>query len=148
MSAIINIIALAIVSIVAGNEAKAQNSNCGDYPTGFKALFGDAKERFLACKQRERDEERAKIEAIRIETQTKIDRGRESCMNAIRRLSSRPETLSFDYVQQYTFLSGTKASGFEQTDGGYSARVTGSDISGHFNVVCYMDKNYRITGIK
>jgi len=49
-----------------------------------------------------------------------------SCQNAIRKISSNPSTLSFDYNRNWRMI-----------DGGYSVIVTGSDIRGQFSFTCY-----------
>lgn len=60
-----------------------------------------------------------------------------SCQNAVRKMSSNPSTLAFDYKRNWKI-----------TDGGYSVIVTGSDIRGQFSVTCYMDKYYNITNVR
>lgn len=126
----------------------AQPEDCGAYPTGLSALFGDAKEKFEACNRRRNEAQRNSVEKTQKEGQTQLDNSREACMNAVRKLSSQPSTLSFDYAPRYEIANGLNASGLDFTDGGYSVKLSGSDVNGRFRVMCYMDKSFRVTHVK
>ena len=144
------IMTMALISalILSGGIAWAQLEDCGEYPTGLKSLFGDAKEKFEACNRRRNEEQRNNVEKMQKEGQDKLDKSREACINAVRKLSSQPSTLSFEYAPRYEISNGLNASGFYSTDGGYSIKLSGSDVNGRFGVVCYMDKNYRVTNVR
>jgi hypothetical protein len=82
------------------------------------------------------------------ELQTIVDRTTSNCQSAIRRLSPNASTLAFDYGKDFDYLAGLKGSGVDITDGGYSIKVSGSDVSGRFRVTCYTDKSFNITNVR
>jgi hypothetical protein len=63
---------------------------------------------------------------------------RESCKQAVRKLSSAPTTLTWDH----------SIDGPSPTDGGYFVRISGNDVSGRFSATCYMDTNYSVTHVR
>lgn len=141
-------IAAALVTIISsGCDVLAQSEGCGAAPTGLKALFGDANEKFESCLRRQNEEQRISVEKMQKKGQDEIDSSREACKNAVRKLSSQPSTLSFDYGKRYEIINGLNASGLNLTDGGYSIKLSGSDVNGQFRVTCFMDKNFRVTNI-
>ena len=125
----------------------AQQEDCGTYPTGLKALFGDAKDKFEACNARRNEAQRQSAEAYFNGQKDIVNRTQESCSNAVRRMSTQPSTLAFDLVR-YERCCGLNSANVDITDGGYSVKLTGSDISGRFRVMCYMDKRFTITNVK
>lgn len=126
----------------------AQDEDCGPYPTGLNRLFGDATKKFEACVDRRNEDQRNIVEKMKKDMQGMLENSESACKTAIRKLSSRPSTLSFNFVPKYEILNGLNASGFDYTDGGYSLKLSGSDVNGRFRVVCYLDKNYRVTDIR
>jgi hypothetical protein len=126
--------------------------NCGPQPPQaglFGSIFNSAENRALdnynVCRQR--NDRRAYLEN-KAEMQAIVDSTRESCKNAIRKMSSNPSTLSFDYGNAFDYLHGLNGSGVTTTDGGYSVKVSGSDVGGPFYVQCYMTKSFTITNVR
>ena len=110
--------------------------------------MADAKAKFEACNNRRNEATKRNVEKMQKEGQAEIDKSHEVCKNAIRKLSSQPTTLSFDYPPRYEIINGLNASGMFSTDGGRSLVVSGSDINGKFRVACYMDMNFRVTHVR
>jgi hypothetical protein len=73
---------------------------------------------------------------------------REACRLAVRRLSSQPSTLAFDYGKKYDIMYGLNGSGVDITDGGYSVDLSGSSVEGKFRVKCYMDERFKVTNVR
>lgn len=132
--------------------ALGAKENCGPQPEApgllgsiFNGSQKKAVDNYYLCLERNKRRDYLKGKA---ELQVIVDRTRESCQNRIRRLSSNPSTLSFDYGKDFDYLSGLNGSGVDTTDGGYSVKVSGSDVSGKFYVTCYMDKSFNITNVR
>lgn len=126
--------------------------NCGVQPTepGFIGSLYNSSEKtaltnFYAC--RSRNERRLTLRSNG-EMQNIVDRTTTSCQNAVRKLSSNPSTLSFDLAKFFSWKDGLNGSGVDITDGGYSVRISGSDISGRFSLTCYMEKTYNVTNVR
>jgi hypothetical protein len=128
------------------------HENCGAQPprpgaisSFFSSSEKQAETNYYAClernKRRDYFVEKGKMQTI-------VYKVRESCQNAIRKISQNPSTLSFDSGQDFSFSNGLNGSGINTTDGGFSVNLQGSDIRGSFNVTCYMDKFYNITNVR
>ncbi len=133
-------------------EALGVKENCGPQPEApgllgsiFNGSQKKAVDNYYLCLERNKRRDYLKGKG---ESQAIVDRTRESCQNSIRRLSSNPSTLSFNYGKEFDYLSGLNGSGVDTTDGGYSVKVSGSDIRGQFYVTCYMDKSFNITNVR
>lgn len=126
--------------------------NCGPQPpepdligSMYNSPRKEALNNFYACRSRNEQRQTLKSNA---DMEDIVDRTTTSCQNAVRRMSSNPPTLSFDSVKPFSWMQGLNGSGVDTTDGGYSIRISGSDIRGKFSVTCYMNKSYNVTDVK
>lgn len=133
-------------------SALGAQENCAPQPESpsvlgsiFNSSQKKAVDNYYACLERNKRRDYLKGKS---EMQAIVDRTRDSCQNAIRRLSSAPWTLSFEYGKDFEFIYGLNGSGVDTTDSGYSIKVSGSDVRGPFHVMCYMDKSFGITNLK
>ena len=147
MTASMKIIILATLLLSITNSATAETEDCGPAPSGLRALFGEAKEKFEACNRRRNEAYQRRSEDYHTRQQDTINRVRESCMSAVRRLSTTPSTLSFTPVA-YQKCCGLNSADVSITEGGYSATLSGSDANGLFRVTCYTDKRFSVTNMR
>lgn len=133
-------------------DALGAKENCGPQPeepsllgSVFNSTKKTAVDNYALCL--ERNKRRDYLNG-KIELQNIVNHTRGSCQNAIRKLSSNPSTLSFNDGGDFDYLSGLNGSGVNTTDGGYSVKISGSDIRGSFNVTCYMNKSFSITNVR
>ena len=127
--------------------------NCGAQPAKPSVLGSivnaaahkRAEESYSACLERNQRRDYLKGKS---EGQAIVDRARDSCQNSVRRLSAAPSTLSFENGKDFEFIYGFNGSGIDRTEGGYSVKLSGSDVQGPFHVTCYLDKSFRVTNVK
>lgn len=143
------------ISTYAENQERSAlgaQENCQSQPEApsmLGSIIGNSQKKALdnyyACLERNKRRdylgEKSKMQSI-------VDQAKDSCHNEIRKQSSAPATLSFDNQKNFEFITGLNGSGIDTTDGGYSIKVSGSDIRGSFHVMCYMNKSFRITNVK
>lgn len=133
-------------------DALGAKENCGIQPEApglLGSIFNGSQKKsvdnYYLCLERNKRRDYLKGKG---ELQDVVDNTRKSCQNAIRRLSSDPSTLSFVRGKDFDYLSGLNGSGIFTTDGGYSVKLSGSDVRGQFYVTCYMDKSFNITNVR
>ena len=120
--------------------------------TWFDSIFNKEKvaeeAKMKACLQRARDREERNMQRHLAEMNNIVNGTRDSCMRAIKKLSSAPSTLAFDYAKPFSFMQGLNGAGVNITEGGYSVKVSGSSVNGLFSVTCYTDNNFAVTNVK
>lgn len=146
-----NLLAFAFILLNSSPVAIAAEEDCLalPMPNGFERFFNTQKKKNQdACFARNEARTNQNIINVTSKNQKLVDDVRESCINAIRRISTAPSTISFDYVQNYDLLTGIKALGVGSTDSGYYAIVSGLELNGVFNITCFMGKDFNITDIR